>query len=486
MSESELMNYGFRIFWGLVMGGFVAGSLRGSWNAENGRRGYLLRERSDTVVWLDPLVFPVLCAVYLGVILYVLSFRGEILIGFFIVSVTDMFLFISVYFTVLLLLLPVLRRYYTARTCATLWLIPVFLFYQPQSIYSLNALPPVLRLYIPEKIVTAAFFVWIIGFAGIFTVQVISHLHFAKNLRNHSRPVENPLLLEKWNDVQKKVDYTLPVELRYCSQIRSPLSVGMRKKHQITYLPDRLFTDEEAELIFCHELHHIQRKDTHTKFFLRFCNALGWIHPFIWLAVKQAEDDLELSCDEIVLKNADADMRKKYAELLLTVAGDSRGYSTCLSASAKTLRYRLKAVAPGKSKKLGICLLFSIMFLSVLCAGRTALVTERGGIAAMTDIDMSEMINVNVRFSGNEDTLPMKDTGELSEYLSSLEVERSMSVYEGGYDDDGPVLDGNIGEDDIWFSLTDTYFIVYNLESGHREQYFLRAPADWEYIRSLV
>ena len=111
------------------------------------------------------------------------------------------------------------------------------------------------------------------------------------------------------------------------------------------------YTEEEAELIFLHELHHIQRNDTHTKFFLKFCTALGWFLPFIWIAVKKAEADLELSCDEIVLKDADDHKRKKYAELLLTTAGGPIGFTTCLSASAQSLRYRMRATLEQKEKK---------------------------------------------------------------------------------------------------------------------------------------
>ena len=129
MSDFELMNYGFRIFWAVLLGAVLAGGFRGSWNVENenGKRGFLLRERSDTVVWLDPLAFPILCAVYLGINLIILFSDGggdKALI----LNVIDMFLFISVYFTLLLLILPLLRKYYTAKTCTTLWLIPVFLF----------------------------------------------------------------------------------------------------------------------------------------------------------------------------------------------------------------------------------------------------------------------------------------------------------------------------------------------------------------------
>src|SRR5699024_1070387 len=182
--------------------------------------------------------------------------------------------------------------------------------------------------------------VWSTGFAIIFIMQVISHIGFSRKLQENSRPMDDTDLWEQWNKMKKDMELPLSVELRYCSLIRTPLTVGMRLKNTITYLPERSFTEEEAELIFAHELHHIQRRDTQTKLFLKFCCAFGWLHPLVWLAVRKAEDDLELSCDEIVLKGADKEKRKKYAELLLSIAGDSRGYSTCLSASAKALRYR--------------------------------------------------------------------------------------------------------------------------------------------------
>ena len=145
----------------------------------------------------------------------------------------------------------------------------------------------------------------------IFTIQVISHLRFTKKLRENSRSVGDDSLLEQWNKMKKDMEIPLAVDIRYCSEIKTPLTLGMRMKNTTAYLPERSFTDEEAELIFAHELHHIRRRDTHMKFFLRFCCAFGWIHPLVWMAVRKAEDDLELSCDEIVLKDADKEKKEK-------------------------------------------------------------------------------------------------------------------------------------------------------------------------------
>lgn len=485
MPELTFAN-GFRIFWALFLGTVLAGGFRGAWNAENGKRGYFRRERSDTVVWLDPIVFPILIMIYLG-----LGFVAVRKSGLMIVSMADLFLFISVYFTFLLLLLPILRRYYTARTCATLWLVPVFLYYQPHIIYSTAKLSPVVKIYIPQKVLTVLLFVWATGFVVIFTMQVVSHIRFVRNLRSHSRPVEDEDLLKQWEDMQKEIDYTLPVELRYCSVIGSPLSVGMRKKNKITYLPERAFTEEDAELIFSHELHHIQRSDTHTKFFLRFSNALGWIHPLVWLAVRRAEDDLELSCDEIVLKNADADKRKRYAELLLSIAGDSRGFSTCLSASAKALRYRLKSALPCRDKRLGVVLLFVVMALSSLSAGRIALITGRGNIEEVAGIESGSIAEAEIGIcsfwdDGTADGTPITDTDLLSRYISNLEVEKEIAIYEenSGLIGD-PCLSGDWERDDMGFMLTDHYIIIYNYKNATSEKYRLCVPTDWEYLRSL-
>ena len=62
------------------------------------------------------------------------------------------------------------------------------------------------------------------------------------------------------------------------------------------------------------------------------------------VAARKSADDLELSCDETVLAGEDSGSRKRYAELILKTAGDERGFTTCLSATATALRYRLKNI----------------------------------------------------------------------------------------------------------------------------------------------
>ena len=284
-------------------------------------------------------------------------------------------------------------------------------------------------------------------------------------------------------------DLTHPLRLCYSSRIHTPLSIGMCQRSLITCLPERSFDKEEAELIFSHELHHIQRHDTHTKFFLGLCRALGWFHPLVWMAIRKAEDDLELSCDEIVLRNADERKRKKYASLLLTIAGDARGYTTCLSSSAKTLRYRLKAVMPGKEKHLGLCLLLFTMIISFLCIGNIALTTKRGTVTEVTGIENTAVRNAAFLPADQNKTdqeIPIDDTEALSDYLKQLTIEKPLTAYnEKTLSLNKPALRGSFSDTGSFFMLYDHSLSIHDSDKSRTEWYHVRTPVDWEYILSL-
>ena len=476
------LEYGFWIFWALILGALVAGAFRGSWQVENGKKNiswYGLRYRSDTVVWVDPILFPAAAAIYFGLGLYA-CIKMEIPLNYISIAIIDVFLFITVYFTLLFLLLPLLRKYYTARTCATLWLIPLFLLYQPYL-----SLPPKIILYFPGELLKLLICIWLTGFVIIFVGQIVSHIRFVWNLKQHSLPVADEGVLNKWESMKEERNISYPIGLKYCSVITTPLTVGMWQEKMITYLPEKKFSAEEAELIFSHELWHIQRKDTHTKFFLRFCNALGWIHPLVWFAIKKAEDDLELSCDEAVLRGADSERRKKYAQLLLSIAGDSRGFSTCLSASAKTLRYRLKATMPGKSKRLGLLLLFLVTVLGCLSGGSLALATDRGTIAELSGRDLTRVEDAEIWGADGESRIMIEDTVGLAEYMEGLQVEKVLTYYKAAsYESDAQHLSGSLAGSGLSFSIYDDYLVIIDPDKG-REQYHLCTPTDWEHIQTL-
>lgn len=150
-----------------------------------------------------------------------------------------------------------------------------------------------------------------------------------------------------------------------------------------TVLPDKSYTLDELELIFRHELRHVQRRDVDTKIMLAFFEAVCWFNPLMWLASKRAVADMELSCDEMVVYGKDDQERKQYASLLLHTAGNDRGFSTCLSASAKTLRYRLKNIMRQRKRFSGAILL-GVMTAALVMS--TGLITVSADFGALSEV----------------------------------------------------------------------------------------------------
>jgi len=277
---------------------------------------------------------------------------------------------LSVYYGMLLLLRPLLRRYFSARACATLWLLPNFLYYlgslaplMPSRFQSLGG--PMLTLpWLRAETVIA---LWMAGVAAVLIWKIAGHFRFRRQILKDAREVRDSAVLHLWWEEQREAGYKeSELTLVESPAVSTPLSIGFFRATIRVVLPERIYTEEELRLIFRHELIHIGRGDSSGKFFLVFCTALCWFNPLVWLAMDQSAEDMELSCDETVLLGADSERRRRYGELLLRTAGDQRGFTTCLSSTARSLRYRLERVIAPARRHLGGVLVGTAMFLLLL------------------------------------------------------------------------------------------------------------------------
>lgn len=276
---------------------------------------------------------------------------------------------LTVYFGVLLVLLPLLRRRISALACATLWLLPTLLYFPffPGVLSYTFYRPALLVLSVPRDVLLLLVKLWGVGAAAVLAWQIFSHYRFRRAILKDAVPVTDPEVLALWDHAQSILRRKKPIPLLISPAVTSPLTVGLYS--MVALLPQRDFTLEQYRLIFRHELLHIQRSDVDMKCFCMLCRAICWFNPLVWVATRRASDDLELSCDELVVYGAEESVRQTYAALLLETAGDQRGLSTCLSASASSLRQRLRGVmAPGKRTS-GAVLLGLTMALLMLCFG---------------------------------------------------------------------------------------------------------------------
>lgn len=286
----------------------------------------------------------------------------------------EVILHTSLYFALLLPLLPLLRRRCSARACAMLWLMPNVLYLLA---YGSTGIPRPLLVVPINADLTVFLWFWGCGAAAVMAWRIVQHLRFRRELLSDARECggETAALWEqeKIRFFEKESDARRKIPLLASSHTATPLSIGLNNKSLRVVLPERSYSTDELHLIFRHELIHISRFDAQTKLFLTICTAVMWWNPLMWLAMRRCADDLELGCDEFVLLDEPQEERDAYANLLLKTAGDERGFTTCLSATSKALRYRLENVLRPKKKLLGGLMLALVSAAMIWTCGDIAI-----------------------------------------------------------------------------------------------------------------
>lgn len=85
------------------------------------------------------------------------------------------------------------------------------------------------------------------------------------------------------------------------------------------YLPSNL-PKAERKYIIAHERHHIRRFDHIFKLLAYLALCLHWFNPLVWAAFILAGKDMEMSCDEAVIRRMGSQIRAEYSESLLRLA----------------------------------------------------------------------------------------------------------------------------------------------------------------------
>lgn len=88
------------------------------------------------------------------------------------------------------------------------------------------------------------------------------------------------------------------------------------------YLPPHL-PEHEREYVLAHENIHIARKDYMIKLAAYVTACIHWFNPLVWLAFSLMENDMEMSCDEAVLKKMGMENKEKYSRTLLSLSSET-------------------------------------------------------------------------------------------------------------------------------------------------------------------
>jgi len=141
-----------------------------------------------------------------------------------------------------------------------------------------------------------ASFIWLTGLAALLVYSVVSLLRLRARLIGSV----------KWQQ-----------NIYFADHIPTPFVLGLFRPK--IYLPSALAAHERAYIIL-HEQTHIARRDHIIKCIAFLALAVHWFNPLAWLAYALCVKDMEMSCDERVLKRMDGDIRQSYSASLLNLS----------------------------------------------------------------------------------------------------------------------------------------------------------------------
>lgn len=147
--------------------------------------------------------------------------------------------------------------------------------------------------------------VWLIGLGAMLLYALVSYLR-----------------------LRRRVSVSLPIRDRIylCDAISSPFILGVVKPH--IYLPSGL-DEVQRQNVLAHEQAHLARRDHWWKPLGFALLAVYWFNPVLWLAYILLCRDIELACDERVIRTMDESAVKTYSTVLLACSIPRKAVITC-------------------------------------------------------------------------------------------------------------------------------------------------------------
>ena len=181
--------------------------------------------------------------------------------------------------------------------------------------------------------------VWIAGVAALAGYGMISYVNLKRKLRE---------------------SVPLGKGIREADGITTPFVLG-----RTIYLPAGL-PAEERIYILLHEQLHIRHGDPAVKLLFWAAVCLHWFNPLVWLGFFLCERDMELRCDEAVLRQCGTGMRSDYAQSLLNCAAGQRFAPAPLAFGEGDTGRRVKFVLGWKKAKLWMAVPAAVLCAAVL------------------------------------------------------------------------------------------------------------------------
>lgn len=213
-----------------------------------------------------------------------------------------------------------------------------------------------------QMLLSPQLILWLIGMLTVALFITITHLRCRQSYKM-ALPMET-VFLTKW---KKEHPTRRIIQIKQSDKITTPLTYGIIRP--VILLPKSMNDADECKLqyVLAHEFTHIKRFDVLFKCLLAASLCVHWYNPLVWVMYVLANRDIEISCDEAVVKAFGETTKSAYALTLISLEEKkSRLTPLCNHFSKNALEERITSIMKIKKTSVtGIALAF------ILIAGTT-------------------------------------------------------------------------------------------------------------------
>ena len=227
--------------------------------------------------------------------------------------------------------------------------------------------------------------------------------------------------------------------------VDSPFVFGVVKPN--IYLP--MHMDEgTAAYVIAHERAHLARRDHWWKVLGYLVLALHWFNPLVWVAYILFCRDIELACDEKVVKGLDGAARADYSQALLSCAAPKRAVAACpLAFGEGTIKTRVKSALHYKKPAFWVAAVAVLAVVIVAVCFLTNPKSERGSLVWAQKLNAADVASIElyVPAEGKARQYKKLDTEEMAQAVELINSSR------GTYIEKPETVYGGLP---VWFLLT--------------------------------
>lgn len=228
--------------------------------------------------------------------------------------------------------------------------------------------------------------VWGIGMIICALFFIISYFKCRREFRE-SLPIKNDFL-KTWI-AEHKLART--IKIRQSSYISAPLTYGIFKPVILMPKNTKWEDMQQIKYILTHELIHIRRFDAATKLFLTAALCVHWFNPLVWGMYLLFNRDMELSCDEAVVRSFGSTTKSAYARTLISMEEKKNTLTPlCNNFSKNAIEERITAIMKMKKNSVLVVLAAIVLIIGVTAAFATSAAAFEKSLSAIPNTNFSQ------------------------------------------------------------------------------------------------